>query len=349
QGVNMTNSHSEATTRKDIVELHTFQRWPALHLLPMIVSGALLSLAAAWVWETPAYRMWLLLICPALGYVMFLFVLAFHDASHNRLHPVYWLNETYGHFVGTFSLVPLSVYRHAHAYHHAYLGSERDPELWPFNTPGTSRPVRVLAAILEIVLGVVYTPILFLRDVVVSDLSQLERRRIVLGYVACVLFWAGLLSAVHYLDKWKLFLVAGLIPMAISALLQTLNKFTQHLGLHGTTVLGLTRTVVDKNHIGMGVSSTMFYNDYHGTHHRYAKIPYYNLPPATPYTLATAREFCPVFSSIFSAGIDMLFCLGNPKVGPQWGDTEPPPTVTDSNEAKGMAYSHPPDSENPDQ
>jgi fatty acid desaturase len=62
----------------------------------------------------------------------------------------------------------------------------------------------------------------------------------------------------------------------------------------------------------------MLYNDYHGTHHRYAKIPYYYLPNATPYTLAGASEPCPVYPSIVSASLDMLRCLRDPKIGPQW-------------------------------
>jgi hypothetical protein len=106
--------------------------------------------------------------------------------------------------------------------------------------------------------------------------------------------------------------------MAISGAMQTLNKFEQHLGLHGQTVLGLTRTVVDRHKFAEMISAAMLYNDYHGTHHRYAKIPYYHLPQATPYALSGAREYCPVFPSIVSASIDMLHCLIDPQVGPQW-------------------------------
>jgi hypothetical protein len=76
--------------------------------------------------------------------------------------------------------------------------------------------------------------------------------------------------------------------------------------------------VVDRQKFGEMISAAMFYNDYHGTHHRYAKIPYYHLPQATPYALAGAKEYCPVFSSIGSATINMLGCLVDPKVGPQW-------------------------------
>jgi fatty acid desaturase len=249
---------------------------------------------------------------------MFDFVLAFHDASHGRLHPVPWLNELLGHLLGSLALVPLSVYRYAHARHHSYLGTKRDPELWPFNSPEISRAARVSAGILEIVLGAVYSPLLFLRAVVIGKLSPAERREILLGYLTLGLVWGLNLSLIHLLGMWDLFLAVVFIPMLLSGMLQTLNKFVQHLGLHGKTVLGLTRTVLDTHWSSKMISKYMLYNDYHGTHHRYAKIPYYHLPPATPYTLLMSNEPCPVFSNIFSALWNMLPCLANPKTGPQW-------------------------------
>jgi hypothetical protein len=127
--------------------------------------------------------------------------------------------------------------------------------------------------------------------------------------------------------------------MAISGVLQTLNKFEQHLGLHGETVLGLTRTVVDEHPVTELVSAAMLFNDYHGTHHRYAKIPYYRLPHATPYTLAGASEHCPVFASVVSATIDMLLCLGDPKVGPQW--LKQPATASQRDPADRHGSRHP--------
>jgi fatty acid desaturase len=312
------STNAPATSRDDIARLHDFKHWPALRLWPLVFAMIGLSLTAS---VLPAAEWpWLLLISPALGVVMFIFVIGFHDASHDRLHPVHRMNEVFGHIVGTLSFVPLNVYRHAHARHHAYLGTQGDPELWPFNVPGTPRAWRVLAAFCEIVFGFIYSPILFLRSVLLGDVTPFERKLIIRGYVGCAVAWTSILAIVYEYNLWFLLLVTAIIPMAISGFLQTVNKFTQHLGLHGKTVLGLTRTVVDEHPAGEVVSSAMFYNDYHGTHHRYAKIPYYNLPTATPYTLANASEFCPVYSNLAMAALAMLPCLANPKVGPQWLD-----------------------------
>ena len=260
----------------------------------------------------------LLVICPAISAIMFIFVLSFHDSSHGRLYPLHWLNELHGHLVGTFSFTPLAVYRYAHARHHAQLGREGDPELWPFNSPGVARPLRVAAVAAEILLGMVYTPLLFLRSVLVGEVTPRERWLIIQGYLICAASWAATFVALNHFALWHEFLFTSIVPMATSGMLQTLNKFEQHLGLHGETVLGLTRTVVDEHPATELVSAAMLFNDYHGTHHRYAKIPYYHLPHATPYTLAGAREYCPVFPSVVSATLDMLRCLTDPKVGPQW-------------------------------
>jgi fatty acid desaturase len=215
------------------------------------------------------------------------------------------------------------VYRFAHARHHAQLAQTGDPELWPYNSPAVSRPWRIAAALVEILLGFAYTPVLFLRAVLVGKLTPRERTLIIRGYVACVVAWSAVFVVAYAFNLWRPLLVGSIIPLAISGMLQTLNKFEQHLGLHGHTVLGLTRTVVDESHYSELVSAAMLYNDYHGTHHRYAKIPYYHLPSATPFALAGSREHPPVYPSIFSAFLDMLRCLLNPKVGPQWVNDEP--------------------------
>jgi fatty acid desaturase len=90
-------------------------------------------------------------------------LIGFHEASHGLLRKSRRLNEIDGIIIGVFSLMSLSLYRAAHQLHHAYLATERDIELWPFVIPGTPRWGRVLAAILELNLGLFYTPFLFVR------------------------------------------------------------------------------------------------------------------------------------------------------------------------------------------
>jgi fatty acid desaturase len=319
-GSHLKSGQTAAATRADVVELHEFDHWPARWVWPLFAGT--LALQAAAVFLPTAYWLVLLVIWPALGVIIFVFTLSFHDASHGRMHPVPWLNELFGHIVGTLGFTPLHVYRHAHARHHAQLAREGDPELWPFNSPRIAQPLRISAAMAEIVLGVVYTPLLFLRSVFVGRLSPQERKLILRGYMGCALFWGALLAAAYAFSLWRPLLVGALVPMWIAGMLQTLNKYEQHLGLHGSTVLGLTRTVVDRSRASEIMSAAMLYNDYHGTHHRYAKIPYYHLPSATPFALAGAREPCSIYPNIVRAFLAMLRCLLNPKVGPQWIEWE---------------------------
>lgn len=317
-----------ATTRAEVVELHEFTHWPARWIWPLFLGMLALQATAVLL---PA-RDWpaLLVLWPIVGAMMFVFTLSFHDASHGRMHPVGWANDMFGHMVGTFGWTPLNVYRYAHARHHAQLAREGDPELWPFNSPGVPRVLRVAAAVAEICFGFIYTPLLFLRSVLVGKLTPQERRLVIRGYLGCLLFWGAVLAVTYEFGLWRALLVGTIVPMWFSGILQTLNKYEQHLGLHGQTVLGLTRTVVDQSKSAEIISAAMLYNDYHGTHHRYAKIPYYHLPDATPYTLAGAREPVPVFPSIVSAFVDMLRCLWNPKAGPQWAERENCAEVGDS-------------------
>ena len=140
-----------ATTRADIAKLHEFEHWPARWMWPMFLATLALGAAAGLAEEV--YWPLLLIILPLQSALMFVFVLSFHDASHGRLHPVHRVNEAIGHALGTAMLTPLNVYRFAHARHHAQLGRPGDPELWPFNSPNVPRPLRVLAAFVEIAFG----------------------------------------------------------------------------------------------------------------------------------------------------------------------------------------------------
>jgi fatty acid desaturase len=322
---------ARAESRADVARLHEFEHWPARWVWPLV--GAMFALQGLAVSLPTSYWPLLLVLWPAIGTILFVFTLAFHDASHGRFHPLHRMNEAFGHLVGTLGFTPLHVYRYAHARHHAQLARQGDPELWPFNSPSVPRPCRVAAAIAEILFGFMYTPLLFLRSVLVGKPTPRERKLILRGYFGCALFWSVTLAGAYAFNMWQPLVVGTLVPLVISGMLQTLNKFVQHLGLHGQSVLGLTRTVVDRTRATELVSAAMLYNDYHGTHHRYARIPYYHLPEATPFALAGANESCPVYPNIGRAFLDMLACLANPKAGPQWHAVKESANLNDSSGA----------------
>src|SRR5688572_12436167 len=84
-------------------------------------------------------------------------LIGFHEASHGLLRKSRLLNEIDGIIIGVLSLMSFSLYRAAHQSHHAYLGTERDEELWPFVVTGMPRWKRVLAAVLELTCGLFFT------------------------------------------------------------------------------------------------------------------------------------------------------------------------------------------------
>ncbi|MCA8985072.1 MAG: fatty acid desaturase [Planctomycetaceae bacterium] len=245
--------------------------------------------------------------------------LSLHDACHGTLSSNRRMNGIYGVLCGTVSLVPLSVYRHAHAYHHGFMSSDRDPELWPFNVPGTSRGFRMLCAFLEIVFGFIYTPFLFFRSLFVcGSVKKNVRRRILLEYGLIVLFWGSIAVILTKYQWWEPFAIGYFAPLVIAGAYQTLNKYTEHMGLMGETVLSGTRSVIPETLLHKAFSNMLQHVDHHGAHHRYAQIPFYHLPKASPIVYSQRSAENPVFTTYYAAFFDMLPTLADPKVGGQW-------------------------------
>ena len=137
-------------------------------------------------------------------------------------------------------------------------------------------------------------------------------------YAICGLLWGTLFGLAAIYDGWQVLLIGYFVPVVIAGNLQSLRKFTEHMGLCGDTILSTTRTVVDRRWFGRLMSDSMLHIDYHGTHHRYAKVPHYNLPAATPLVYKPGQPAVPIFSSYSSAMLDMLWTLHDPRVGRQW-------------------------------
>lgn len=250
-------------------------------------------------------------------------LLGFHEAVHYTLSKSLIINELRGFFTGTSIGVPLSVYRQLHKYHHANLSTPKDAELWPYNDPKQPLWFRRVSAFLEIVFGFFYTPLVFLRGTLADDkMSRGLAIRIAIEYALVVSFWAALLTMIAWNHWWELFLVGYLVPAMMAASLQTLRKFVEHMGLIGKTPLTLTRTVVDETTVGKVISASMLYVSYHGTHHRYGKLPYYDLPEATEKAYSSEPAPIPIYPSYWSAFCDMVPTLANPRCGSLWTEQE---------------------------
>ncbi|MBY0586981.1 fatty acid desaturase [bacterium] len=270
-------------------------------------------------WEAGYWPITILfwLVIGHLGHVN-LFVL--HEASHYLLHPNRYLNEIQGIFVGTFSLVPLSSYRHVHGHHHVHLAQEGDIELWPYTDPQTSRPFRTFAAAMELLLGYIWTPAVFLRGCIVSKkLPPGVKTRLFLEYGLCFVLWALILSATAYFGVWNWFLVGFLIPSLLTGSMQTARRFIEHMGLYGDTVDTATRTIHDRSLLGRFFSFTILNGDIHGPHHLHAKVPQSHLPQALEIDLREGLLTpTSVYPNYWLATKDMLRELSNPRIGKHW-------------------------------
>jgi fatty acid desaturase len=248
-------------------------------------------------------------------------MIGFHEASHGLLRKDRRLNEADGLIIGVFSFMSFSLYRAAHQLHHAYLATERDIELWPFAIPGTPRWARILAAILELCLGLFYSPFLFIRTFLRrgSPIRNKKLRRHIWAELALiVLVWFCLLAAVTWWNGWKYFLWMYLAPALLAANMQSWRKYIEHVGLTGSTVNGSTRSIVSKGPLGHLLAFTLLHEPYHGVHHQHAGLPHAELPQhAWELEPANHDEISP-FPSYRHALMHLLRSLGDPRVGAQW-------------------------------
>lgn len=311
----------------DLVELHDrpippFRRhlaWAAVHLAAM--AGAYVAWRAGW-WPVTV------VLWGAIAWLDHAALTRLHEAAHGTLVRRPWLNEAAGVLIGTASLTPLGVYRYVHARHHAHLGGPRDPEFRPYNDPSASRAKRIAYAWAELVFGWILTPALYSIRTARSwrDVPARARPRIVQEWIVLALAWAAILAGVHALGWWEGFVVCHLVPAWLAGTMQTLRKFTEHLGMHGEGIVAMTRTVSYEGALGRAASSSQLHVEHHGTHHRHARIPWHVLPEATEIVYGDEREGR-VFRTHGKALRDMLPHLLDPKLGAQWTRSDPPASV----------------------
>ncbi len=307
-----TTAPTPTSNRRDHVSHAAFGTDMAILTTVQIIIG--FAVHAGWFWAVAA----LILVA---SHFMHGALIGFHEASHGLLRKNRTLNEIDGLFIGIFSFMSFSLYRASHQTHHAHFATERDEELWPFTRTEISRPARILAACLELTLGIFFTPFLFYRTFFRRNSpirNRKLRRRISLEIAGVALGWIAILSAVAWFGVWTYFLCIFAIPAVIAGNLQSWRKYIEHVGLTGDTVNSSTRNVVPRDRIGRWLAFTLLHEPYHGVHHQQSGLPHAVLPrhvddlePRTEYEL-------PPFPSYWSALQHLLRNLKDPRVGAQW-------------------------------
>lgn len=327
-----------------LIQMHephwrTFWLWLAL-VAALGFAEALL--ACAWFYG------WVWLMAPLvllIAHLMHAHLIAFHEAAHGTLCPRRRWNDAVGMVIGTFSLMGFSLYRAVHWYHHAYVATERDEELWPFTVPETPLWVRRAAALAELGLGFVYTPLLFVRSFLRQGSpvrNRRLRRRIWAEFAMMICAWAVAITAIVYFQAGKFFLVLYVAPAALAGVMQSLRKYIEHMGLTGSTALGSTRSVIPTGWAGRLLALSLLNEPYHGVHHVYARLPQTALPRFASALAPTRVEHKPPFPSYRRAFLEMVANLGDPRVGAQWlGGRDTPTPDGESGTAGPPDLMHP--------
>jgi len=248
-------------------------------------------------------------------------LIGFHEASHGLLRKSRRLNDFDGTLIGIFSFMSFTLYRAAHQTHHMHLASERDEELWPFVKPEISRGKRVLFAVLELTLGIAFTPFLFFRTFLRRNSpirAPKVRRRIWRELALTAAVWIALISAVTWFGVWRYFLWMFLVPAIIAANLQSWRKYIEHVGMTGHTPNSATRSIVCNTWLGRLFAFTLLHEPYHGVHHEYSGVPHAELPQYASSLEPKEPDDVPPFPSYRHALLHLLRRLADPRVGAQW-------------------------------
>ena len=255
------------------------------------------------------------------SHLMHSLLIGFHEASHGLLRKSRLLNEIDGFIIGVFSLMSFSLYRAAHQLHHAYLASERDEELWPFVHPRMPRWARVGAAVLELTMGLFFTPLLFVRTFLRKGSpirNKKLRRRIWIEFGIIAAVWATILATDALLGTWKYFLWTYFIPAWLAANMQSLRKYVEHVGLTGASVNSSTRSIVAEGWVANFLVFTLLHEPYHGVHHWRSGLRHPELPQHAGALEPSDPEERPPFRTFRAALHDLFINLPNPRVGAQW-------------------------------
>jgi fatty acid desaturase len=269
-------------------------------------------------------RGWTWLAVPlmlVISHLMHGLLIGLHEASHGLLRKNRRFNEFDGVVISTFSLMSFSLYRVVHQTHHAYLATERDYEFWPLSQTTTPRWKRCLAAFLELNFGFFFTPFVFLRAFLCSSSpvrSRRIRQRIWAELALTVVTWTLILWAVGIFGLWKYFFWLYLAPAFVAANLQSWRKYIEHVGMTGDTVNGSTRSIVAKSWMGRLVAFTLLHEPFHGVHHQRAGLPHSVLPQHVNKLAPNNPGERTPYPSYRYALIELMHCLADPRVGPQW-------------------------------
>jgi fatty acid desaturase len=261
-------------------------------------------------------------------------MIGFHEASHSLLKRNRFFNELDGTLIGTFGFIPFTLFRVVHQTHHAHIASRQDEEFWPLVDTSMPRWARRLAAYLELSVALVYTPVIFFRAFFRKG-SKIRnprvRKRIWLEIALTIIVWTGIALVIVKRNLQLYFLFIYLLPAWLAANMQSWRKYVEHVGMTGSSINAVTRSIVGPGWVGRLMDFTLLDETYHGVHHKHPGLPHAELPKRTHELAPAAEDEIPPFRDYGRALLHMIPSLKDPHVGSQWKVS---PTPSPANELR---------------
>jgi fatty acid desaturase len=309
---------------EDFSEVHE-PHWALRSAFQLLVFGLVLAEVALAV-TVHSGLIWLTVpLVLVVSHLMHGVLIGLHEAAHGLLRKNRGFNEFDGVVIGALSFMSFSLYRVVHQTHHAHLTTERDYEFWPLSQTSVPRWKRRLAAFFELNFGLFYSPFVFLRAFLCSPSpvrSKRVRRRIWTELALSFVTWILIVWAISTFGLWKYFIWMYLAPALLAANLQSWRKYIEHVGMTGDTVNSSTRSIVAKSWLGRLVAFTLLHEPFHGVHHQRAGLPHSVLPQHVEKLQPKNLGERPPYRGYRYALIELLRCLADPRVGPQWRTVE---------------------------
>ncbi len=238
----------------------------------MAANGTILTGLVPW---TPASPWIVAGLTAATAAMMFCWTSALHEAAHQTLFTSRGLSILCGRLLGTVMFTPYTAYREVHIRHHAYLNTPRDWELWPYSDPTASLWFRRLFVWFDLFCGIASGPIIYGRIYFHSrsPIKSPEIRATIRNeYLGILAVWGAVWTYTTLTHQWPGHLIAIILPMYVAAFMQTVRKFTEHLGMASFDPLQGTRTVLPRKWV-LRLSSFLNFDIFiHGPHHRHPRL-----------------------------------------------------------------------------
>lgn len=132
-----------------------------------------------------------------------------------------------------------------------------------------------------------------------------------------VCFWTVVLAFTAWFHAWNYLLIGYGMPALLAGNMHSLRKYIEHMGLTGSKVRTLTRSVVSDSLLGRLFAFSMFNIQFHGIHHHFGSMPQASLPRFAVLLFPVAEERG-TYRNYAAALLEMIPTLADPRVGSQW-------------------------------